>query len=91
MWVAIGMKDQLLADMINVCIAMVSRVTITWANYLFIMLSSLLIWISREKVESTMPLKFQRFCPNISHTGLHRDRPGDRLIPDLTVGYVPQT
>lgn len=62
---AVGMKEQLIADMFNVSIARVSRVTITWANYLFMMLSSLPIWISREKVKSTMPLKFQRYCPNV--------------------------
>ncbi|XP_078804244.1 uncharacterized protein LOC144992347 [Oryzias latipes] len=65
MRVAVGMKEQLIADMFNVSVARVSRVTITWANYLFMMLSSLPIWISREKVKSIMPLKFQRYCPNV--------------------------
>ena len=57
MQVAVGMFD--------VSIARVSRVTITWANYLQMMLGSLPIWISREKVKSTMPLKFQRYYPNV--------------------------
>ena len=64
MRVAVGMKEQVIADMFNVSIARVSRVTITWANYLYMMLGSLPIWISREKVKSTMPLKFQRYYPN---------------------------
>lgn len=29
------------------------------------MLGSLPIWISREKVKSTMPPKFQRYYPNV--------------------------
>ena len=65
MRVAVGMKEQLIADMTDVSIARVSRVTITWANYLFVMLGSLPIWISREKVKATMHLKFQRHYPNV--------------------------
>lgn len=63
--VAVGMKEQLIADMFNVSIATVSRVTITWANYLFIVLSSVKIWIKREKVKLSMPPKFQKYCPNV--------------------------
>lgn len=51
--------------MFNVSIATVSRVIVTWANYLFILLSSLKIWISREKVKSSMPLEFQKYCPEV--------------------------
>ncbi|KAK2820266.1 hypothetical protein Q5P01_023225 [Channa striata] len=65
MRVAVGMKEQLIADMFNVSIAAVSRVTITWANYLFIILSYLPIWISREKVKSSLPLKFRKHCPTV--------------------------
>lgn len=63
--VAVGMKEQLIADMFNVSIATVSRVTITWANYLFIVLSSINMWISREKVNASMPPKFQKYSPNV--------------------------
>lgn len=34
--------------------------------YSFIMLSFLPIWIGREKVKATMPLKFQRCCQNVT-------------------------
>lgn len=34
--------------------------------YSFIMLSFLPIWIVREKVKATMPLKFQRCCQNVT-------------------------
>lgn len=59
------MKEQLIADMFNVSVATVSRVTITWANYLFIVLSSINIWISQAKVKATMPQRFQKFSPNV--------------------------
>ena len=42
--VAVVMKEQLIADMFEMSIARVSRVTITWANYLFTMLCSSLNW-----------------------------------------------
>ncbi|XP_047211218.1 uncharacterized protein LOC124861468 [Girardinichthys multiradiatus] len=63
--VAVGMKEQLIADMFQVSIATVSRVTITWANYLFIVFSSINIWISREKVKASMPRRFLKFSPNV--------------------------
>ncbi|XP_054894424.1 uncharacterized protein LOC129365312 [Poeciliopsis prolifica] len=63
--VAVGIKEQLIADMFQVSIATVSRVTITWANYLFTVFSSINLWISREKVKASMPQKFLKFSPNV--------------------------
>ena len=65
MRVAVGMKEQLIADMFEVSVATVSRVTITWANYLFLMLGSLPLWVRMEKVKSVMPAKFKLHCPNV--------------------------
>ncbi|XP_027899825.1 uncharacterized protein LOC114161015 [Xiphophorus couchianus] len=63
--VAVGMKEQLIADMFQVSIATVSRVTSTWAHYLFIVFSSINLWISREKVKASMPQRFLKFSPNV--------------------------
>uniref|UniRef100_A0AAV2KM72 DDE Tnp4 domain-containing protein n=1 Tax=Knipowitschia caucasica TaxID=637954 RepID=A0AAV2KM72_KNICA len=63
--VAVGMKEQLIADMFKVSISTVSRVTITWANYLFIVFSSINMWISREKVKASMPQRFVKRSPNV--------------------------
>ncbi|XP_033501505.2 uncharacterized protein LOC117268876 [Epinephelus lanceolatus] len=65
MRVAVGMKEQLIADMFEVSVATVSRVTITWANYLFLMLGSLPLWVRMDKVKSVMPAKFKMHCPNV--------------------------
>uniref|UniRef100_A0AAV2MH62 DDE Tnp4 domain-containing protein n=1 Tax=Knipowitschia caucasica TaxID=637954 RepID=A0AAV2MH62_KNICA len=59
------MKEQLIADMFKVSISTVSRVTITWANYLFIVFSSINMWISREKVKASMPQRFVKRSPNV--------------------------
>ena len=64
MRVAVGMKEQVIADMFQVSLTTVSHVTITWANYLFFILGTLPLWVSREKVKSVMPV-----CP--CDTGLH--------------------
>uniref|UniRef100_A0AAV2LLY8 DDE Tnp4 domain-containing protein n=1 Tax=Knipowitschia caucasica TaxID=637954 RepID=A0AAV2LLY8_KNICA len=63
--VAVGMKEQLIADMFKVSISTVSRVTITWANYLFIVFSSINMWISREKVKASMPQRFVKRSPSV--------------------------
>lgn len=65
MRVAVGMKEQVIADIFQVSITTVSRVTITWANYLFFVLGTLPLWVSREKVRSSMPEKFKKYCPGV--------------------------
>lgn len=63
--VAVGMKEQAIADMFHVSISTVSRAIITWANYLFTMFTALKLWIDREKIRSSMPLNFQKFNPQV--------------------------
>nr|XP_023664668.1 uncharacterized protein LOC111842372 [Paramormyrops kingsleyae] len=63
--VAVSMKEQVIADMFQLSVPTVSRVTITWANYLFLILGTLPLWVSKEKVKSIMPEKFKRYCPNL--------------------------
>ena len=65
MRVGVGMKEQVIADMFQASLTTVSRVTITWANYLFFILGTLPLWVSREKVKSVMPGKFKKYCPNV--------------------------
>lgn len=65
MRVAVGMKEQVIADMFQISVTTVSRVTITWANYLFFILGMLPLWVSREKMKSVMPGKFKKYCPNV--------------------------
>ncbi|XP_049340578.1 uncharacterized protein LOC125804898 [Astyanax mexicanus] len=63
--VAVGLKEKVLADIFGVSTATVSRVIITWANYLYLVLGSMPIWMSREQVQATMPEKFTRYCSNV--------------------------
>lgn len=63
--VAVGMKEKVIADIFGVSTTTVSRVIITWANYLYLVLGSVPIWMSRERVKATMPSKFAQYCPNV--------------------------
>lgn len=63
--VAAGLKEKVLADIFKVSVSTVSRIIITWASYLYLVLGSLPIWMSREQVNSTMPDKFRQFCPEV--------------------------
>ncbi|XP_077421168.1 uncharacterized protein LOC144051704 [Vanacampus margaritifer] len=65
MRVAVGMKEQLMADMFQTSVAIVSQVTITWANYLFSILGTIPLWVSREKIRSVVPEKFKKHCSNV--------------------------
>lgn len=58
-----GAFEESLADRFQVSQSTVSRVLITWANYLFFMLSSLPIWLHRSAVDEMMPLCFKENYP----------------------------
>lgn len=63
--VAAGLKEQVIADIFGVSVATVSRAIITWANYLFFVLGSVPIWMSRQQICFSMPNKYSLFCPNL--------------------------
>jgi len=48
--VAAGLREQVIADIFGVSVATVSRAIITWANYLFLVLGSVPIWMSRQQI-----------------------------------------
>ncbi|XP_067280272.1 uncharacterized protein [Pseudorasbora parva] len=63
--VAVGLKEKVIADIFGISTTTVSRVIITWANYLYLVLGSLPIWMSRERVRATMPAKFVEYCSDL--------------------------
>ncbi|KAJ8364592.1 hypothetical protein SKAU_G00134230 [Synaphobranchus kaupii] len=62
---AVGLKEKVLADMFGVSVSTVSRVIITWANYLYLILGSMPIWMTRDQVRRWMPPKFKVYCPHV--------------------------
>ncbi|XP_009304950.3 uncharacterized protein isoform X1 [Danio rerio] len=63
--VAAGLRERVIADIFGVSMATVSRTVITWANYLYFVLGSVPIWMSREQISSSMPEKYSSFSPNV--------------------------
>ena len=53
--VAAGLQEKVLADMFQVSVSTVSHVVIPWANYRYLLLGSLPIWMSKLQVKNTMP------------------------------------
>ncbi|KAJ7996412.1 hypothetical protein DPEC_G00236810 [Dallia pectoralis] len=62
---AAGLKEKVLADIFQVSVSTVCRIVITRANYLYLVFASLPIWMSRQQVQSTMPLKFWQYSPDV--------------------------
>lgn len=62
--VKVGMFEIDLATRFNVSISTVSRILITWANFLYVMLSSLPVWPSAHAVRSRMPDRFKDLYPH---------------------------
>lgn len=63
--VAAGMKEKALADVFQVDVSTVCSIVISWANYLYLLLGSLPIWMSRQQVMSTMPRRFRQHSPDV--------------------------
>jgi hypothetical protein len=59
-----GFPEQDLAVRFNISQTSVSRILITWANYLYAMFGSLRIWPSRRVVDQNMPVCFKCTYPN---------------------------
>ncbi|XP_048738589.2 uncharacterized protein LOC125653256 isoform X2 [Ostrea edulis] len=60
-----GFPEQDLAVRFNISQSSVSRILITWANYLYTMLGSLPLWPPRCVVDSNMPKCFQETYPHV--------------------------
>lgn len=64
--VAVGLKEKFLADIFGISTTTVSRVIITWAKYLYLVLGFVPTWMSREQVQATMLAMFTQYCLNMS-------------------------
>lgn len=54
---AAGMELKVLASIFSVSLPHVIRIVTTWANYLYILLGSIPIWMTKDQVWATMPPK----------------------------------
>ena len=63
--VRLGLFERDLAHRFIVSVSTVSDVFITWANYLYIMLGSLPLWPSRDKIKQHLPDSFKGRYENV--------------------------
>lgn len=55
-----GFPEEHLAHLYDICTSTVSRIFISWLNYMYLKLGALTIWPSRETVDRTMPEDFKK-------------------------------
>ena len=55
-----GFKEEHLSHLYGISQATVSRIVISWINFMFLKFSTIPIWPSKEKVEEHMPADFKR-------------------------------
>ena len=67
--VRLGLFERDLEHRFSVSVSTVSDVFITWANYLYIMLGSLPLWPSRDKIKQNLPDSFNGRYENVR--GIH--------------------
>ena len=61
--VKLGLFEQDLAVRFGISISTVSRMLLTWTNFLYRILGSLPTWPSRKQVNTTMPDQFKELFP----------------------------
>jgi hypothetical protein len=60
-YLSLGSTEMDLADRFAIYHSTVSRIVVTWANYLYILLGSVSIWMSSEDVKAVLPKEFSRY------------------------------
>lgn len=84
-----------LAVRFNVSPATVSRVCITWCNYLYFMLGTLPIWPSRVAVDELMPPSFKQTFPKarviLDCTEIHIQTASSKVLNTVTYSHYKGT
>ena len=55
-----GLPEEHLAHLFNVSVTTVSRVFITWLNFMYLRLGQINIWPSRTAIDKTIPEDFKK-------------------------------
>lgn len=63
--VAAGLQEKTLSSIFEVSLSTVSRTILRWTRYLYQVLGSLPLWITREQVQATTPENLQLYCPAV--------------------------
>jgi len=63
--VRLGLFERDLAHIFDVSVSTVSDLVVTWANYLIMLLGSLPVWPSKEKIKEHLPDSFKGKYENV--------------------------
>ena len=79
----LGLFERDLAFRFSISEQLVSDITITWANHLYLMPGSLLIWSYKEQIKQHLPEAFKGEFENIMkmQNRLHRNKMPDSSRP----------
>ncbi|XDV51439.1 hypothetical protein PO909_020313, partial [Leuciscus waleckii] len=90
-----GLLSADLAVRFNLSKATVSRICITWANYLYFMLGTLPVWPSREAVDELMPPCFKQTFPKthvvLDCTEIHIQTASSKVLNTVTYSHYKGT
>ena len=59
MYLALGSTEVDIADRFNVHQSTISRIITSWTYYLYFLLGSLAIWMSKEEIQAVLPKEFR--------------------------------
>ena len=60
----VGTLNQVLADNSDISLATVTRIFLSWINFLYLLLGSMSIWPSRAKIDNPCQTVLKSFIPN---------------------------
>ncbi|CAJ1078014.1 uncharacterized protein LOC116729894 [Xyrichtys novacula] len=90
--VAAGLREKTLSAIFDVSLFTVNHIILTWTNYLYLILGSLPMWMTRGQVQATMPEEVKLHCPQvrviIDYTEIHCEpAPSHCLQPETPQKY----
>lgn len=61
MYLSVGLKEIDLGHRFNIHSSTVSRIIVTWINFLYTLFGSISIWMSQEQVQANLPMEFKNY------------------------------
>ncbi|XP_034555423.1 uncharacterized protein si:cabz01071907.1 [Notolabrus celidotus] len=87
--VAAGIQERTLSSIFDVSVSSVRHIIVSWTRYLYLILGSLPVWMTREQVQATMPERLKLCYPQlrviIERTEIHCETASSLSLHSQTV------
>ncbi|KAK7481122.1 hypothetical protein BaRGS_00027662 [Batillaria attramentaria] len=87
----VGFDEETLSDLFRISQSTVSRILITWINFLYAVLGSITVWPSREAVQRKMPCVFKTSYPKtrviLDCTEIQVQTPSSKVLNGMAYSY----